>query len=152
MSQQSTNEALEPGQPRDPDSTIRILKAFYKMGDLDAMQQYIVLWNLADAEKTEAQAKEANLLVDLMAEMKIFEREHGQGGCLQLEHESVQALMSENFYPGYVLENASKGTWEPTPYQGWEYPRFPRRKTSALSKLSNNATLALSGAVIPQYA
>lgn len=137
MSQTTAHEVLEPGRPRDPDSTIRILKAFYKMGDLDAMKQYIVLWNLAAAEKTPVQEKDAKVLVDLMAEMEAFEKERGCGSCLQLEHRSVSTLIEKDFYPDYVLRNARNSDWNPTAYPGWEYPRFMRRSASASSKLSN---------------
>ncbi len=142
MSQATAYEALEPGHPRDPDSTIRILKAFYKMGDLDAMKQYIVLWNLAAAKKTKVQEKEAQDLVDLIAGMEMFEKEHGQGSCLQLEHHSVCNLIAKDFYPSHVLANARSARWKPTAYLDWEYPRLPRTNSVTSLKCSNIVTSA----------
>ncbi|MHC2423125.1 hypothetical protein ACVMB2_007036 [Sinorhizobium meliloti] len=122
--------------PRDPDSTIRILKAFYKMGDLNAMKHYIDLWDLRAAEKTSDHEIEARHLEDLIAEMEAFETNNGRGSCLQLEHSSVLALMAKSHYPHDVLVNANEADWNPTAYPGWEYPRFRTRNSDTSSKES----------------
>ncbi|MDP9762079.1 hypothetical protein QE432_002213 [Agrobacterium sp. SORGH_AS 745] len=122
--------------PRDPDSTIRILKAFYKMGDLGAMYHYIDLWDLAAAEKTDEQEVETRQLEGLIADMKAFEESHGRGSCLQLKHSSVIELVSRGHYPDDVISNAKESEWTPVDYPGWEYPGVLTRNTDTSSKAS----------------
>ncbi len=119
--------------PRDPDSTIRILKTFYKMGDFGAMFYYNDLWDLGAAEKTADQEVEASQLEGLLIEMRAFERTHGRGSCLQLTHPSVIALIAKGHYPDDVISNAQGVEWVPVAYPGWKYPGVFLRNTDTSS-------------------
>lgn len=122
--------------PRDPDSTIRILKTFYKMGDVGAMCYYNDLWDLQAAEKSGDQEVEARQLERLIIEMRAFERTHGRGSCLQLKHPSVIALIAKGHYPDDVISNAKGVEWTPVTYPGWEYPGVLTSKEGTSSKES----------------
>lgn len=124
-------------KPANVDSTIRIVKAFYKMGDLDAMKHYLGRGKLAVVSKNPAQEKEVRTLENIVAEMETFETENGRGSCLQLEHRTVENLIKDNFYPKDVVENARKASWKPTAYfLGWRYPTLRRSKSSTFSKVT----------------
>lgn len=106
----------------DLDATIRIVKAFYKMGQLNSMKHYFTRGNLSGTSRNSTQEEEFETIARLIEGMEIFERNHGRGSFLQLEHRVVVSLMKKNFYPEDVIQNAQKSSWRPISYPGWTYP------------------------------
>ena len=130
--------------PRKPDATIRMLKALYMIGEVRSMEHYYDRWDLEGAEKTERQHMEARQLKDLIAEMREFERIHGNGSCLQLEDPSVRSLIERKFYAESEIANALSAQWKPSVHFPREYPDPRTWRSSSWSKPNHEVETVLS--------
>ena len=122
------------------DSAIRVLKAYYKMGDLDALRSFSKELGLESAPRPPSHEADIGAILQALTEMETFESCGGAGSCLQLAHPTVSSLIADKFYPDHVVANAHGSSWRPTAFPSWEYPRVRLRNVTTSVKSSQTTS------------